>query len=211
MAMETPEPGKTISGVLVKRNFNYLLLDPSDVNKYTDMSKSQVIQRMSFHYAGSVSVLKSLLTQIAGAPKVIDDKKLRVFDCVDITIDGNLITLEWMATPVNDMFADSISAALFQANIADETPQKMLPAPTKMDRMHFKECLIEMLQEMFGEDSVPKIFKGERLYVTNDEKKAHIDLTTLQVTCEEDDVFRQIVQTAVSKLHQSLAPPSERI
>ena len=96
-----------------------------------------------------------------------------------------------------------------------------------------QECLIEMLQEMFGEDSVPKIFKGEKLYVTVDGKKANIDLLNLvsaklvymlllvclyfvltrhhcllqEVCCEEDEVFQQIVQTAVTKLYQSLAPP----
>ena len=32
---------------------------------------------------------------------------------------------------------------------------------------------------MFGEDSVPKIFKGEKLYVTVDGKKANIDLLNL--------------------------------
>jgi cleavage and polyadenylation specificity factor subunit 3 len=90
-----------------------------------------------------------------------------------------------------------------------------------------------MLQEMFGEDSVPKIFKGEKLYVTVDGKKANIDLLNLvstklvymqlslchcvrftehcyllqEVCCEEDEVFQQIVQTAVTKLYQSLAPP----
>lgn len=45
--------------------------------------------------------------------------------------------------------------------------------------IYFQECLIEMLQEMFGEDSVPKIFKGEKLYVTVDGKKANIDLLNL--------------------------------
>lgn len=39
-----------------------------------------------------------------------------------------------------------------------------------------------MLQEMFGEDSVPKIFKGEKLYVTVDGKKANIDLLNLVST-----------------------------
>lgn len=32
---------------------------------------------------------------------------------------------------------------------------------------------------MFGEESVPKIFKGEKLYVTVDGKKANIDLLNL--------------------------------
>lgn len=36
-----------------------------------------------------------------------------------------------------------------------------------------------MLQDMFGEDSVPKIFKGEKLYVTVNDKKADIDLSNL--------------------------------
>ena len=82
-----------------------------------------------------------------------------------------------------------------------------------------------MLQDMFGEDSVPKMFKGEKLYVTVNDKKADIDLSNLvsltgfwyknansysslqEVTCPEDETFGQIVKTAVTKLYQSLAPP----
>ncbi|KAG5321931.1 CPSF3 factor, partial [Pseudoatta argentina] len=209
LAMETPRPGQTLSGVLVKRNFNYHMLAPCDMSKYTDMSMSQVIQRQSVYFSASLPVLKHLLTQIAGHLEVVDDKKLRIFKNVDVTIDGKIITMEWIATPVNDMYADSVLTAILQAEIMDQSP-KVLPAPTKMDRMHFKECLIEMLQEMFGEDSVPKIFKGEKLYVTVDGKKAHIDLLNLDVT-SKDETFQQIVQTAVTKLHQSLAPPSDVI
>lgn len=36
-----------------------------------------------------------------------------------------------------------------------------------------------MLQDMFGEDSVPKIFKGEKLYVAVKENRADIDLVNL--------------------------------
>ena len=43
----------------------------------------------------------------------------------------------------------------------------------------FQECLIELLQEMFGEDSVPKIFKGEKIYVSVDNVKANVDLVSL--------------------------------
>ncbi|CAB0034831.1 unnamed protein product [Trichogramma brassicae] len=142
LAMTTPKPGQKLSGVLVKRNFNYHLLDPCDLNRYSEMSISQ----------------------------------------------GKIITMEWLATPVNDMYADAVLTALLQAESMENNP-KMLTAPTKMDKMHFKECLIEMLQEMFGEDSVPKIFK--------------------EVSCPEDDTFQQIVHTAVSKLYQSLSPPMD--
>ena len=77
---------------------------------------------------------------------------------------------------------------------------------------------------MFGEESVPKIFSGDRITVSVDTRKAVIDVASLevspfeqchqeslttddhQVTCTEDATFQQIVQTAVSKLHQSLVP-----
>lgn len=90
------------------------------------------------------------------------------------------MSFQWVASPVNDMYANAIVTTILQADSIQDTGKKNLPLPaTKMDRMHFKECLIEMLQEMFGEESVPKIFKGEKLYVTVDGKKANIDLVNL--------------------------------
>ncbi|KAI8420528.1 hypothetical protein MSG28_008997, partial [Choristoneura fumiferana] len=41
------------------------------------------------------------------------------------------------------------------------------------------ECVIEMLQEMYGEDSVPKMFKGDKLHVLVDSKRADIDLYSM--------------------------------
>ncbi|KAK4885339.1 hypothetical protein RN001_001610 [Aquatica leii] len=208
LAIERPKPGNTLSGILVKRNFNYHVLGPEDLAKYTDMSMSQVMQRQSIHYAGSISVLRYLVTQIAGLLETIEgDRKMRAFNAVDITIENKIVTLEWLANPVNDMYADALVAAILQAESLD-APSKSMTTSAKIDRMHFKECLIEMLQDMFGEDSVPKMFKGEKLYVLVNEKRADIDLMNLKVVCESDDTFQQIVQTAVSKLYQSLAPPS---
>jgi len=206
LAMEKPRPGHKLSGILVKRNFNYHMLAACDLSKYTDMSMSQVIQRQSIHFSGGLPVLRHLLTQVSGNVEVLEEKKLRVFQNVELTLDNKIVTLEWIANPVNDMYADTVLAAVLQAEMLDSAPS-FFPIHAKMDRMHFKECLIEMLQEMFGEDSVPKIFKGEKLYVTVDGKKANIDLLNLEVCCEEDEVFQQIVQTAVTKLYQSLAPP----
>lgn len=206
LAMEKPRPSHKLSGILVKRNFNYHMLAACDLSKYTDMSMSQVVQRQSIHFSAGLPVLRHLLTQVSGNVEVLEEKKVRVFQNVELTLDNKIVTLEWIANPVNDMYADTVLAAVLQAEMLDSTPS-FFPIQAKMDRMHFKECLIEMLQEMFGEDSVPKIFKGEKLYVTVDGKKANIDLLNLEVCCEEDEVFQQIVQTAVTKLYQSLAPP----
>ncbi|XP_059473453.1 cleavage and polyadenylation specificity factor 73 [Neocloeon triangulifer] len=208
LAVEPPKPGNTLSGILVKRNFNYLLLDPADLAKYSDMSISQVVQRMSMHYNGPMALLKHILIQLAGNVEAVDDKKLRIFNCIDLTLVEKCITLEWVASPVNDMYADTVLAAVLQAESVEDAPKTLPTTSSKMDSMHFKECLIEMLQDMFGEDSVPKIFKGDKLHVTVDGKKADIDLEKMNVICEEDELLQQVVQTAVSKLYQSLAPPT---
>ncbi|KAH9373166.1 hypothetical protein HPB48_004911 [Haemaphysalis longicornis] len=56
LAVQPPELGRQLSGVLVKRNFSYHLLAPADLGKYTDMVMSTVGQRMSISYTGSFQV-----------------------------------------------------------------------------------------------------------------------------------------------------------
>ena len=56
-----------------------------------------------------------------------------------------MVTLEWVASPVNDMYADGILCSILQAESMD--PPSYVPTlSSKEDKMHFKECLIEMLQ-----------------------------------------------------------------
>jgi cleavage and polyadenylation specificity factor subunit 3 len=40
---------------------------------------------------------------------------------------------------------------------------------------------MNLVQDMFGEDSVPKIFQGDRIYVSVDNKRANIHLSELKV------------------------------
>merc|ERR1712203_1146943 len=129
---------------------------------------------------------------------------IRAFGAIDVICEPRLVTLEWIASPCNDMFADAVLSAVLQAESLDSP--KYLPPATKADKLHFKECLIELLQDMFGEESVPKIFSGDRITVSVDTRKAVIDLASLEVSCSQDDVFQQMVTTAVLKLHHSLVP-----
>ena len=48
-----------------------------------------------------------------------------------------------------------------------------------MDRAHFRECLREMLSEMFGTDTVTETIRGEKLDLVVSEKAITVDLVTL--------------------------------
>merc|ERR1712227_524422 len=209
LAVQKPEEGVKVSGILVKRNFNYHILSPNDLSKYTDLTMSTVTQRQSIHYNGSLQLLQYILQQTAGDIETVtgesDSKKIiRAFGSVDIIWEPRLVTLEWIASPCNDMFADAVLSSILQAEAVDSP--KYFPTATKMDEVHFKECLIELLQDMFGEESVPKVLASDTIKVTVDNKDAIVSMSTMKVSCEEDPTFERIVQTAVSKLHQSLIP-----
>ncbi|XP_063386146.1 cleavage and polyadenylation specificity factor 73 [Cydia fagiglandana] len=204
LAVEPPEEGKQLQGILVKRNFNYHILAPQDLNKYTELTQSEVSQRQSIHYAGSLALLRHVVVQVAGNVEFVTETKWRLYQCVELTVDNGMITLEWQASPVSDMYADALVAAILSASSLP-TP-RALPLAPKLDRMHFKECVIEMLQEMFGENSVPKMFKGDKLHVDVAGKRADIDLAHMEVVCSEDENIERCVQAAISKLYSALAP-----
>lgn len=230
LAVEKPEDGAQISGVLVKRNFNYHILSAHDLPKYTDMTLSTVTQRQSISYSGSFQLLQFMVSQLSGDAGLVeadgaaanananaaagndadqDDKKIiRAFNAVDIVYEKKfaMVTLEWIASPVNDMYADAVLAAVLQSETIKNP--RYIPSVSSVDLMHFKECLVEMLQEMFGEESLPKDILGDRFIVKVDAKKACVDLKTLRVECPDDEVLQQILQTAVANLHQSLVPVS---
>lgn len=215
LAVEKPKEGKIVSGILVKRNFNNHIISPAELSKYSELSVSTVQQRLSVHYSGSWQLLHYLLASMYGNIEVVleeekDNKSLRIFGAITLIYSSPVVVLEWVASPANDMYADAIMKVVLKAqdldrNVDDHPNLKTVPT---FDKMHFKECLIELLQEMFGEESVPKLFKGENLYVTVNNVKANIDLSTMTVECENERA-QKVVQTAVNKLYESVAPVAE--
>lgn len=144
------------------------------------MSMSVVTQRQSIAFSGTVTGLKTLLDRIGG-PGTVEileaDIKFKIFNCIELTIDGKILIMEWQATPLSDMFADTVLASLMQTELVGNTIKSTGAVKGTTD--HFKECLIEALQDIFGENSVPKMFKGDTLTVSVNEKEAQINLSNL--------------------------------
>ena len=89
LAMEKPETGKKVSGILVKRNFNYHILSASELPKYSDLTMSTVTQRQSVYFSGSFDFLRFMVAQVSGEVEVVEENRvLRAFQAVDIVI-GN--------------------------------------------------------------------------------------------------------------------------
>lgn len=187
---------------------------------------SVVTQRQSIPWGSSLSTLELLLDRIgAGCVEVLEaERKLRVFGCIELTVEQKIIVMEWQATHVNDVYADAVLACIMQSELGG-TNLKGATKQTKSEDSRFRECLIETLQDTFGDNCVPKMFEGDLLPVTVSGKRAEINLETLvsvrrrcflksknivnlqsfqAISCAEDDVLRQMLNTTVQKLHQTL-------
>lgn len=146
------------------------------------MTMSVVTQRQSIAFNGSVVGLKTLLERIGGVGTVEEiepESKYKVFDSVTILINGKTLIMEWEATPITDMYADTVLASLMQTELVGNSIIKSIKADEKSDRTHFEECLIETLRDMFGSNSVSKTTDGEILPLKIDDKHAEVNLKSL--------------------------------
>jgi len=151
---------------------------------------------------------------------VLEGKKgpaVRVFNAIDICVEDNeknFLTLEWVASPVNDMYADAALTCILQMDASnrgskgenDIGPPGEISNPD-ISLEHFKECAIDTLQEMFGRESVPRVKTQQKVMeITVNGHKATLDFDNLQVKCETDEGLGQIITSVVTRLQKTLLP-----
>ncbi len=94
------EENARLSGVLVKRNFKYHIMLPEDLQNYTDLAVSTVLQRQSVPYSGPSSALLNNLFRVCGNLKPIKNSKnsglfgVKVYEEIDLYFENGYIILE---------------------------------------------------------------------------------------------------------------------
>lgn len=196
-------------------------------------------------FGGSFDILRNNLLQLAKDIQVMDSKKvptIRVFNAIDVShdADNKFVTLEWVASPLNDVYADAVLACILQVDACIRTTKPgddIAPPgePTKgpdTSVEHFKECVMDTLQDMFGRECVPKVKTQQKIIevIVNDHK-ATIDFDKVvcshlfavnililnlfnffviqqEAKCETDEEIEQILNSVVTRLHKTLLPMS---
>uniref|UniRef100_A0A4W4F7U5 Cleavage and polyadenylation specificity factor subunit 3 n=1 Tax=Electrophorus electricus TaxID=8005 RepID=A0A4W4F7U5_ELEEL len=205
--------GQRVSGILVKRNFSYHILTPSDLSNYTDLAMSTVKQSQAIPFTGPFTLLHSQLHHLAGHVEEVEAAEkttLRIFNSITLVHDVNMVILEWIANPLNDMYADAVTTVVLEVQ-SNPKAQKHVrhPKEEKVDLDVFQNRLQIMFQDMFGEECVD--FKDKsNLSITVDGKTAYINLETRTVQYEEgsadDESLREMVELAVQRLYDAMNP-----
>ncbi|KAF9928984.1 Cleavage and polyadenylation specificity factor subunit 3 [Linnemannia zychae] len=137
MAASFPEKDKLVSGVLVVKDFQYTIMDTSDLEEFVGLQTTSVVQRQIVPYHASFGLLKYHLRQMFGKIQELErdiNKKesVRILETVDVKeYNVNHVLLEWTGNSVNDMVADSVLAVIL--NIESSPASVKL---TKSDHTH---------------------------------------------------------------------------
>ncbi|XP_061651675.1 cleavage and polyadenylation specificity factor subunit 3 isoform X1 [Phyllopteryx taeniolatus] len=204
--------GQRVSGILVKKNFNYHILNPSDLSLYTELSMSTVKQTQGIPFTGPYSLLVCHLRNLTGDVEELDGtekKTLRIFQNITLIHEVGMVVLEWIANPLNDMYADAVTTVVLEVQSNPKAQKVMETQSSILDMDVFQSRLEVMLQDMFGQDYVD-ISDGQNISVTVDGKTVNICLETRSVSYEdestEDDSLRELVEQAVLRLFDALNP-----
>ncbi|KAK3748849.1 hypothetical protein QZH41_018736 [Actinostola sp. cb2023] len=207
MARARPEHGQQLSGILIKRGFNYHLIAPDDLQNYTELATSILTQKQSVAFHGVFSVLKQCLENLAGRVDelaVHGKDAVRVFGAITVIPDKESVLIEWTANSVNDMYADAVLAVILQV---ESNPMAAQAASQlkKIDVNTFHEKLITLLGRTYGDEEVVLSALGDEITVHFDGHKAVINLDTLDVECG-DESLNHHVSNVVKRLHSAFTP-----
>jgi cleavage and polyadenylation specificity factor subunit 3 len=128
LAKNIPPDNSVVSGILLRRNFNYHLLMPSDLNVYTELSISTLTQKKSLYYDGELALLIYNLGQLSEDYKLLIDAQTENGSChviqmfqdtvkISYFLDQKVVVLEWTSTPVTDMYSDALMAVILHAQM----------------------------------------------------------------------------------------------
>ncbi|GAA6060101.1 hypothetical protein JCM10212_003509 [Sporobolomyces blumeae] len=117
LALTTPAPSTTLSGLLVSKDFTYTLLSPADLRDFTGLSTSVILQRQRLRLSVSWDLVRWHLQGMYG--KIIEGRDgegvptMRIMQTVDVKlVDKHELAIEWVGGATNDMVADSVLAVV---------------------------------------------------------------------------------------------------
>lgn len=129
-ARKRPRAGRTMSGLIVKKDFSHNIMSAADLPKYTQLSTSAIEQtalvpfygtfEMAVHYVMSLFDPVSLTYKPSASPfdQAVDTALVHHAVAVSHDSDKRAVCLRWQASAVNDMIADAVVAVLAGASVS---------------------------------------------------------------------------------------------
>ncbi|KAK1894189.1 Cleavage and polyadenylation specificity factor subunit 3 [Dissostichus eleginoides] len=179
---------------------------------HTQSWLSTMKQTQAIPFTGPYSLLVCHLRNLTGEVEELDGTEkhtLKIFKNITLIHEAGMVLLEWLANPLNDMYADAVTTVVLEVQSNPKAQKAMETQSAILDMEVFQNRLGVMLQDMFGLDCVD-FSDGKNVSLTVDGKTVHICLETRSVCYEdestEDDSLRGMVELSVQRLYGALNP-----
>ncbi|KAH9685337.1 cleavage and polyadenylation specificity factor subunit 3-I [Citrus sinensis] len=210
LAEKMPEVGETVSGILVKTGFTYQIMAPDDLHIFSQLSTTNITQRITIPYSGAFGVIKYRLEQIYESVESSTDEEsgvptLRVHDRVTLKQDSEKhISMHWTSDPISDMVSDSIVALVL--NINREVPKVVVESEAiKSEEESGKKAekvIHALLVSLFGD---VKLGDNGKLVINVDGNVAHLDKQSGDVESENEGL-KEKVKAAFKRIQSAVKP-----
>ena len=119
IAKKPPKQDDVLSGLLISKDFAYTILNPEDLNDFTGLSTSTIVQRqrIQLHVTWSLIMyhLKGMFGKVVEGVDLEGKMTVRIMEVLDLKQSKESVyefLLEWKSGVANDMVADSCLALL---------------------------------------------------------------------------------------------------
>jgi len=196
-----------MSGLLVQKDYQYTLVDPSDLHTYTKLQTSYVTQSLSVPYEESWDVLTFQIGQMFEEIKQTtfdDNVALHIHDTIYVIHTSTTsVTLDWVSNPVNDMISDSIVAIILQINQNPINFQVEKPKPQNDSDLQKLSLIERHLVAHFGWVTVDQ--SNKTISLNFDGTPATYTLSSQTVECA-DEQFREQIEDILKYVHGAVFP-----
>lgn len=221
LARQSLEPGSAvngiISGVLVQKDFEYMLMAPSDLKEEAGIGTTVLKQKQSIKYHSAAELVKWHLRQMFGAIETYTNHEsklevIEVMDIIRITIEPkrSRLVVEWEGGLLADSIADAVLCILYAV---ESSPASVKMTSGKCSHRHAGitladriERITAFLRSQFGQENLEETESGLKINV--DDKFATIDFSEMAV--ESDwKLLKDRVTSILKKAAEIVSPLAE--
>ncbi len=203
------QPETSVKGLLVGTDFDYQLIDPSELSEVTKAKLVHLQQSQTIRSRATLSLIEHVLAGLVGPANLVKVKNgFLVKDTFDLQrLSDDTLCLSWDGNVFDDLFADSIVALLVSAEITPSSV-KISSGSGCTDHCHEEEDnhekVIKIIREYLEGFYGPLEETSDSFTFIVDEIPIYVSLDTFHVECKDEEV-RKSVEKAVKKMTSILS------
>jgi len=201
--LQSVKKGRTeVSGMLVEDSTGArALMNPEELGMFTNLTACNVEQCQRFVFPHSLTALGRALLEVYDEVEVVGTS-LRVCEVIDVSLENQILSITWDASPVNDMIADSVAFTAIELTRSPNMVTALQGQDVNKEEEQIFKVLCAYLQQEYGRLTIdPKNLVSFEV----DGNVVSVNFPLRSVECQ-DEALRDKIIKALRRCERSLRP-----